>query len=159
MNGRVKIEQPDINVLFQLQDKQEVEVKDFRGALKGIWENTQLSQLFFSTENMIMVQDQLRNGVYKMSGKQYVIGIQSYDDLKIIMRDIFLHHSNNTNKNITREITRLNNIVLKQTIKNVYNEVNSYLKYLEDASTMYKPMQHPVDVNSYKDVNYKKELL
>ena len=156
MNGRINIVQPNTNVLLQMKDKEEIEVKDFRGALTGIWSDTKLSDLYFSSENMKLIQNGIRSGVYKMSGNQYIVGIQDYDELKIIMRALFIQNSKNSKTNIKEEIYRLNQLVLDYSIKNVYNEAVSYLKYINDASTMYNPMQKPApSSNRHKPLTLK----
>ena len=54
-NGRVNIIQPDTSAIFKMQDRIPVRENDFdyRGdAMKGNWYRTQLSDLFFSPENV-----------------------------------------------------------------------------------------------------------
>ena len=95
-NGRVNIIQPDTSVVFKMQDRIPVGVNDFdyRGdAVKGNWYRTVLSDAFFSPQNVQILQNGIRAGVYKMSQGQYVIGQQSEDELRIVMRSIFLQYS------------------------------------------------------------------
>ena len=53
----------------------------------------------------------------------------------------------NLDINISKQIEELNNHVLNYCITSVYNEAVAYLKYKEDASSMHKPMQHPIYSN------------
>lgn len=159
-NGRVNIIQPDTSVVFKMQDRIPVGVNDFdyRGdAMKGNWYRTQLSDLFFSPENMQIIQNGIRAGVYKMSHGQYVVGQQSQDELRIIMRSIFLQYSQNLPTNIKEQIALLNNYVLDYAVGQVYGEAQGYMKYKYDISNMYEPISRPImSKNNDKQLQLKK---
>ena len=159
-NGRVNIIQPDTSVVFKMQDRIPVGVNDFdyRGdAMKGNWYRTQLSDLFFSPENMQIIQNGIRAGVYKMSHGQYVVGHQSQDELRIIMRSIFLQYSQNLPTNIKEQIALLNNYVLDYAVGQVYGEAQGYMKYKYDISNMYEPISRPImSKNNDKQLQLKK---
>tara|TARA_A100001015_G_C14814028_1_gene641949 strand:- start:25 stop:381 length:357 start_codon:yes stop_codon:yes gene_type:complete len=113
MNGRVNIMDQNTSAVFTLSDHIPVNDKsDFREALNGSWTNTPLSDTFFSHENINILQNGLRYGVYEKSNNQFIIGNQNNDELKIIMRSIFLQNSKNLLTNITEQIVNLNNKVL-----------------------------------------------
>uniref|UniRef100_A0A6C0CQC1 Minor capsid protein P8 central region domain-containing protein n=1 Tax=viral metagenome TaxID=1070528 RepID=A0A6C0CQC1_9ZZZZ len=146
-NGRVNIIQPDTSVVFQMQDRIPVGENDFdyRGdAVKGNWYRTQLSDAFFSAENVQILQNGIRAGVYKMSQGQYIIGTQSEDELRIVMRSIFLQYSQNLPTNIKEQIAKLNNLVLDYSVRQVYGSAQGYMKYKYDVSHMYEPIARPV---------------
>lgn len=159
-NGRVNIIQPDTSVVFKMQDRIPVGVNDFdyRGdAMKGNWYRTQLSDLFFSPENMQIIQNGIRAGVFKMSHGQYVVGQQSPDELRIIMRSIFLQYSQNLPTNIKEQIALLNNYVLDYAVGQVYGEAQGYMKYKYDISNMYEPISRPImSKNNDKQLQLKK---
>jgi len=144
-NGRVDIMGPNIPTLFSMSDRIPVsQCSSFRDAMTGNWYNTQLSTTFFSKENITILQNGIRAGVYNKSNGQYVIGPQSCDELKIIMRSTFLQNSKNQLANIPQQIVALNQIVLDYAIKQVYSEAQSYMKYKRDASTIAVPLAHPI---------------
>ena len=144
-NGRVDIKSPKTTDLFQLYDKIPVnQCATFRNPTEGLWDKNLLSEAFFSKENMVIIQNGIRAGVHKMSNGQYVIGNQDCDILKIIMRSIFLQNAMNQPNDITGQIVQLNKLVLDYSIPQVYGEVQSYYKYLNDVGTMYTPIAHPV---------------
>ena len=122
--------------------------------LRGNWDHTPLSDAFFTRKNVDIIQKEIRKEVYRMSGpKQYVIDDQDVDELKMIMRAMYLQHSKNLEVNIPQQIQELNNFVLNYCITSVFNEAVAYLKYKEDASTMHRPMQHPIYSNKTSGVN------
>lgn len=148
-NGRVDILQqpPSTNTLFSLYDKNNTkQCSSYYGSMTGNWEETLLSRAFFSRENIIINQNAIRRGVYEISNKQHLVGEQDCDSLKIIMRSIFLQNAVNSG-NIQSQIIALNDIVIAQCVRKVYNESKGYLKYLSDASTLVVPIDRPVLVN------------
>ena len=148
-NGRVDIKSPDTSSLFEMYDKIPAnQCATFRNATEGLWDETTLSTAFFSLENIKILQNGIRAGVYQKSNGQYLVGPQDCDSLKIIMRSVYLQHSANQLKNITQQIIELNKIVLDFAVKQVYSEAQSYMKYLDDASTLVVPIAHPVMANN-----------
>jgi hypothetical protein len=159
-NGRVNIvEPPSPNVQFQIQEKIAIKNKatEFREALGGIWETNALSQVYFSAENIQIIQNALRAGVYKMSGDQYIIAPQNVDTLKIIMRSIYLQYAEHYENDITGQVRRLNQLVLDYAVPSVYNETIGYVKYCKDQSTIVVPLELPRHHDrEYKQLEMKK---
>lgn len=148
-NGRVNIKSPNTSALFQMYDKIPAnQCVTFRNATEGLWNETPLSQAFFSRENIQMIQNGIRAGVYHRSNGQYTIGPQDCDSLKIVMRSVFLQYSANQPTNIPQQIEELNKIVLNYCIQQVYSEAQGYMKYIDDASTLVVPIAHPVQASN-----------
>jgi len=145
-NGRIDILGPNIEQQFAMYDKipNSSKCTSFHDAMIGNWENTALSDAFFSTGNMEIVQNALRNGVYAMSNGAYLIGPQDCDNLKMIMRSVFLQSAMNLATDIPGQIASLNKVVVDMFVPKLYNEARAYLQYKRDASTMYKPIDRPI---------------
>jgi hypothetical protein len=144
-NGRVDILQPNTNNLFALYDKiPAVQCTTLQNPTEGLWDETLLSKTFFSKENIQIIQNGIRAGVYNKSNGEYIIGQQDCDSLKIIMRSIFLQNATNQITNIRGQVEKLNKMVLNYCVYKVFGEATGYLKYLKDASTMYVPIAPPV---------------
>ena len=158
-NGRVdimnKTQGPDISHLFAMYDKIPAnQCATFREPTLGQWDETPLSKAYFSKQNIQIIQNGIRSGVYERSNGQYVIGPQDCDALKVIMRSVFLQNATNQLNNIAGQINELNKIVLDYCIHHVYSEAQGYMKYLYDVSTLAVPMATPVmevqkDKNNY----------
>ena len=147
-NGRIDIKTPNTSTLFQMYDKIPAnQCVTFRNPTEGLWDETPLSQAFFSQQNIQMLQNGIRAGVYNRSNGQYVIGPQDCDSLKIIMRSVFLQQSANQPGNYKEQITQLNKIVLDYCIQQVYSEAQGYMKYVSDVSTLVVPISHPIMAN------------
>jgi citrate lyase gamma subunit len=149
-NGRINIAQPNTKTLFDMYDKipQDSKSTEFREALVGNWQDTTLSKAFFSGQNIQIIQNAIRAGVFKSSNGQYIIAPQDEDNLKIIMRSTYLQYAANMENDVTHQVNALNKIVLDYAVKQVYGEAQSYIKYIHDASNMYTPMDRPVQPNN-----------
>jgi hypothetical protein len=157
-NGRVDIKSPNTSSLFEMYDKIPAnQCVTFRNATEGLWDETQLSNAFFSQQNIQILQNGIRAGVYHRSNGQYLIGPQDCDSLKIVMRSVYLQHSANQLNHIAQQIEELNKMVLDYCIKQVYGEAQGYMKYLDDASTLVVPIAHPTMAdNTDREIEFKR---
>jgi len=156
-NGRINIKSPNTSALFQLYDKIPAnQCVTYRNATEGLWDSTALSRAYFSLENIQMIQNGIRAGIYHKSNGQYLIGPQDCDSLKIIMRSVFLQHASNQPTNLPEQIAALNQIVLNYCIQQVYSEAQGYMKYVDDVSTLVVPIAHPVQAsNTDRTIEFK----
>jgi hypothetical protein len=156
-NGRIDIKSPNTSTLFEMYDKIPAnQCVTFRNPTEGLWNDTYLSQAFFSKENIQILQNGIRAGVYRKSNGQYTIAPQDCDSLKIVMRSVYLQNAANQPNNITQQVAELNKIVLNYCIQQVYSEAQGYLKYIDDASTLVVPISHPVMTdNTDRELEFK----
>jgi len=148
-NGRIDIKTPDTSTLFKMYDKIPAnQCVTFRNATGGLWNDTPLSNAFFSQQNIQIIQNGIRAGVYRVSNQQYIVGPQDCDVIKTVMRSVFLQHASNLPTNIPQQIEALNTMVLNYCIQQVYSEAQSYIKYVDDVSTLAVPIAHPVQATT-----------
>ena len=154
-NGRLDLITPDPpDVRFKMQERVSIESspESYHNAMKGTWEKNVLSDVFFSKENIQIIQNGIRAGVYAKSGSQKIIvPPQDLDNLHIIMRSIFMQYADFYLDKITEQVERLNGLVLDFCIKDVYSASVAYLKYIKDQSTLVVPLKQP----QHHDRNYK----
>jgi hypothetical protein len=144
-NGRVDIKTPNTSTLFEMYDKIPAhQCTTFRNPTEGLWDESALSNAYFSLDNIQILQNGIRAGIYHKSNGQYIIGPQDCDSLKIIMRSVFLQNASNQPNNIPQQIAELNKMVLNFCIQQVYSEAQGYMKYIDDASTLVVPIAHPI---------------
>lgn len=161
-NGRINLmELPDKDIRFQMSEKIALKNKstEYRDSLAGILEDNLLSRVFFSSGNVQILQNGLRAGVYEMSEeRKIVIAPQNIDNLKIIMRSIYLQYAEHReDTSITKQVEDLNKIVLDYVVPTVFNETIGYLKYIQDQSTLVQPLELPKIVDKdYKQLEWKK---
>lgn len=146
-NGRVldvftsgKVELPKLkdNVLFH--DNQET-------SIKGLLEENQVTDVFFSDANIESLQMSIRYGVNQRT--KQVISKQSENELYIIMRSIMLQYGNFTNNvnEVIQHVKELNAKVITYCVDNVSSNVLQQIKYLDDLSRIPMPMERPEYLN------------
>ena len=117
--------------------------------LRGNWEHTSLSDAFFTRRNALVLQAAIKREVYRMSGpKQYQIDDQDVDELKMIMRAMYLQYAKNNPHNIEGQIEELNKLVIDWAAPRIMSEIDSYQYYLQDISHLPVPLQHPTNLSS-----------
>ena len=148
LNGRLNLAEEGGTSTF-LQDKIPVDSQTNHDNIMGVedWEKTTLSCSYFSKENIKIIQNGIRAGVYEMSKQQYIIDNQDVEILNTIMRSIFLQYSSNLEKNIAEQIEALNKLVIDYCVPKLYVEARSYLIYKKDVSTLVIPMSNPTYAN------------
>jgi hypothetical protein len=141
-NGRVNFNGDEIgtyNGMYSRSNENENE-EDLCNAIGVNIERSDLSEVFFSSLNVDMLQDAIRYGVYKASGGEYIISKQSIDELKIIMRSIYLQYGKNIPGEVKSEVRLLNGEVLKYSVGNVLSNVRMFKTFKRDMSKLPTPM-------------------
>jgi len=137
--------------LFSLRDKIPAkQCVSLQEPLRGIWTSDLISDKYFSQKNVDYIQTQIQQQIYQKTNGKYSIDKQDSTALFVIMRGIFLQYSTNNNENIDKQLNKLNDIVLNYCVDNVYSELNMYVKYLHDASTIAEPLSTPI-LSNMKD--------
>ena len=158
-NGLVDIailQDPD--AMFRMHERVNIRNKptEYSEALNGTMEWNVLAQVYFSAENMQIIQNALRANVYKLSGGKINIPNQNVDNLKIIMRGIYMEYAEHYPKDIKGQVERLNKLVLDYAVPNVYSEAVSYFQYLIDSSVLPLPINRPLpNDRTYKQLEFR----
>jgi hypothetical protein len=148
--------QPNTENLFGLYDKIPVhQISTIRNPVKGVWEDTTLSKVFFSKENTSIIQNGIRAGVYQLSNGKYLVDNQDPEELQLIMRGIFTEYSKNQPNNIREQVESLNEKVVKYCSNKVFQEAQGYLKYLRDSNSTPTPLTYPTLTSRSKQLEFK----
>lgn len=102
---------------------------------------TKLSDLYFSNDNMNILQFGIRNKILNESNGEIYIGRQSDDELKIIMRSIYYQYSKNLDYDIIGQIRDLNEKVLEWSIPRIISNIKQYDRYISDISSLPVPLE------------------
>ena len=120
-------------------------------AIKGIHEETGLSEVYFSKENMAILQSAIRYEVNQITGK--VIDKQSPNELSIVMRSIYLQNGNPmvSSNSIKKEVVKLNSMVIDYCSEQISTQVLQYQGYIQKLTTLPVPIERPqqVDRNNF----------
>jgi hypothetical protein len=144
INGRVDLlsEMPEFNIpAYQMKSA----VTNTNYATEATYGGTipnEVSKLFFSEENINALQDGIRYRVYVETNGRFTISRQSDQELKIVMRSIYLTYSVNRTTEFVSQVRDLNAKVLNWTVPEILSNLKQYDVYKQDASTMPMPMEH-----------------
>ena len=152
-NGRVKdamqvvenaVSQDIFNDVVIERDNQE-------NSVKGIVEETSLSNYFFSKMNTDIIHDTIRYNVYKNTGN--VVSRQSENELFIIMRSILLQFGNFRSgyDGLKNEKINLNKRVVEYCTEYISSQANQHMQYVSELERLPTPINFP---SSTREFNY-----
>lgn len=117
---------------------------------------TMTSFVFFSKQNMALLQNKLRNEVYKQRGVRLVVD-QSHEAMVLAMRAIFTKHAVQVEDDVKGEIKYLNQKLVDELVpmmvsnmdtEKEYNYMLSGQKYMDGIDTL-RPI--PTTVSKMSD--------
>ena len=127
----------------------QTEVNFASDMLRGNWDHTALSDTFFTRKNVDVIQSEIQKEVYRISGpKKWDIGSQDVDEIKMIMRAMYLQYAKNNPFNVEGQIEELNQLVIKWSTPRIMSEIEQYNYYLNDISHLPIPIQQPMNMSS-----------
>lgn len=106
----------------------------------------ELELIFFSKDNMNIINKQLILAVYKKTNKKFLICAQKEENLIIVMRYIFIEYAKNLPYEIPEQITELNCRVISEILPTVISNVDQKVGYIRDIST--QPIGPPLPINT-----------
>lgn len=118
----------------------------FQNSINSIQGRTNLSNIFFSKQNVNLLQNNIIQRVSKETG--YQIARQNETELQIIMRSIFLQYSKNKPCDIKDQVQELNEKVLNYSVERIIVEISQYLEYKNTVNKLPTPMNHPQNLSN-----------
>ena len=106
----------------------------------------ELELVFFSKDNMNIINKQLILAVYKKTNKKFLICAQKEENLIIVMRYIFIEYAKNLPYEIPEQITELNCRVVSEILPTVISNVDQKVGYIIDIST--QPIVPTLQINT-----------
>ena len=107
-----------------------------------------LSRLYFSSQNIKNIQNQIRYNIYKVSNNKYIVSEQNYNEIEIVMRSIYLQYSPNLNKLYTKQISYLNKLVVDWCVPKILSELEQYKGYIKDIETLPTPIPRALNMSN-----------
>lgn len=146
-----------------VEEDQKIASTNTKYMSKTLFEETLLTSLFFSKKNVENIQNVVKFKIFKETNQ--VIDNQSTTELLIIMRSIYLEYSahppiikdtmdEQTKKQLlkmyTEEVKRLNQLVIDYIFPNILTQLQQYVAYLRDASTVPYQQNQPTSSDNVK---------
>ncbi len=149
LNGRTDIlhhENLTSHSLFKENNNQYASFQN--EALKGNLSGNQLTEVFFSPQNLEALHQGIRYSVYVKSGNKYIIDKQSDTELQLIMRSVYYQYSQNRPFDILGQVRSLNEIVLNYCVESILSSLEMYMYYKKDVSELPEPIPRSTNVSS-----------
>jgi hypothetical protein len=145
-NGRIFISPDEAVKPFELfKDSTQPQQTD-TSIISNIVVPNALSRTYFSNDNIERLQLQIIDGVYKSCQKK--IGKQSYQELQIIMKSMYLQYGRNLPYDIEGQVVTLNKYVVDECIRIIVPNVLQYNKYIDDITSPIPIMPRSQNVSS-----------
>jgi hypothetical protein len=108
---------------------------------------TPLNTLYFSEFNQDLLQRGIREKFKQMTGIK--IDYQNADDLRTLMRYVFVNNSGDHYTSVNEQVKSMNSIVIDTAVGQVKTGVAQYLAYVKDIDTIATPLAQPINTSTY----------
>lgn len=146
--GRVDSLENDNYELYKLFKEEKAYVNASDDMLKSIHLRNELSDIFFSRQNLDYLQEAMRYLVYKRSCGKHVIDKQSETELVIVMRSVYLEHGKYRPNDIKEQVKELNVVVLNYCVDKILEEISMYIRYKKDITQLPMPLDRGEFISS-----------
>ena len=144
LNGRINLSGNNENGLNYKDNNEKQNICNYSTeALSHSTNRTPLTDLYFSQQNMDILQLGMRNMVLNKTEGAYNIGKQNETELKIIMRAMFIQYAKyRTDIPISVQVQEINRKVLEFSVPRIISSLNMKRKYLNDIQKLPVPLEH-----------------
>lgn len=104
-----------------------------------------LSTVFFSPQNIELIQKQIIKTVLLKTDKKYLIEPQNRQDLLVVMRSIFIQYAQHLPNNIKEQIRELNKIVVDEVVPGIVDNILLQIGYLKKISEPMQMIDRPIN--------------
>lgn len=125
----------------------EIGLRDVFG--KETHDDEVVGKMFFSRENIIRIQKQIKQKIYEMSHHRYVLEEdQDPTDLLVAMRAVYMMHGKFLPSRVVHQVKDLNKKLVDYVSPDIYTEIKQYYSYLEDVNEPRKVLDRGLNVNT-----------
>jgi hypothetical protein len=111
-----------------------------------------LHMIFFSEENMEIIQKQLILHVFEKTNKQILVPRQDPLSLKMVMKYFYNEAAQFLDYNYTEQISKLNDLVTHHIGKGMMTMAKQHVDYIEEISNPRKLIPLPKNVNKTRNL-------
>jgi len=102
-----------------------------------------LENVFFSDDNIDLINKQIIYGVWKHTDGKFKINNQSKEKLLIVMRYIFIEYARHLPYDIKGQIKELNCRLVTDVLPNIITNLEQHIGYLKDIEKIREPLPLP----------------
>ena len=122
-------------------------------ALKGIQEDSKLSDIYFSVENIHRVQKKIKKEIFiRTNGTFKLEADQDVDELIIAMRSVYFDYARFLEKKIIHQVKELNDKVIETIVPDMITAIKQEYSYLKEINEPLKPISRPINVNQGRQI-------
>ena len=114
---------------------------------------SELENIFFSDENINIINHKLILSVFNLTDKKFKIAKQSKESLIIVMRYVFINYAKHLPYNIKEQNIELINLVLKEIIPNIITNVTQKANYLNYINERPPLLDLPISTSKTKTLS------
>jgi hypothetical protein len=107
-----------------------------------------LKSVFFSDENIELINKQLILNVWKRTKGQYKIGYQDTNKIVIVMQYVYIEYCKNLPFDIKGQIKKLNCMVVNETVPDIITNLEQKIGYLQDIEHRKPLLDLPVNTTN-----------
>ena len=148
-NGLIELDKYEGVAPYELYKNSNSKQTTCTNIISNIIVPNSLSRTFFSNDNIEIIQSQIINDVFTQSNKY--ISKQSYQEIQIIMKSIYLQYSQNLQNHIEEQILRLNKYVVDECVSIIIPNVLQYNKYITEISAPIPVSPRSINVSNKGD--------
>ena len=149
-NGRIFIAPDEVVRPYELFKTSTQPQQTDTSIISNIVVPNALSRTYFSNDNIERLQLMIIDAVYKTCQKK--ISRQSYQELQIIMKSMYLQYGRNLPYDIEGQVATLNKHVVDECVRIIVPNVLQYNKYMDDITSPIPvmPLSQNVSNKGYK---------
>lgn len=140
LNGRVNA-MPNFENTYKIAKPAQQVTETPQNIMSRNYECSKVSDVYFSTDNIDLLQYGIRNRILNESNGRYNVGRQSDDELKIIMRSIYFQYAKNNESDVAGQVRYLNSKVLEWSVPQIMTNLKQDEKYRQDISSLPEPLE------------------
>jgi len=110
-------------------------------------DTTTLGKVFYSDDNIELINKELVLSVYKKTNGGIKINFQQKEDLLVVMRWVYINYARNLPFKIAEQIKKLNSMVVGEIMPGVISQANQHIDYLRDIEKPLEPLPRPVNAS------------
>lgn len=113
----------------------------------NVIERTELSEAFFSTNNVDLLQKLIKQRIYKLSNGELILAVnQKPEMLYVVMRALFLQTKKTGYSKI--DLQKCNEAVLNEVVPKMMTEIKQNVEYLKDIDRPFTTIDRPCYTSS-----------
>jgi hypothetical protein len=116
----------------------------------GTCSDGNLENVFFSNDNIDIINRKLIFTIYNITEKKYKIAKQTPESLTIVMRYVFINYAKHLPFSIKEQVDELNNLVLKEIVPNIITNITQKVNYISYINERPPLLDLPISTNKTK---------